>query len=84
MHKHANCGQAVQRSYWPDNFYLFKFYFYYILKVKEIISTMDKATGKDLVYRWSVTQAQTIEEQLQSGIRYLDIRISYSHSQHEM
>ena len=52
--------------------------------MKEIISTMDTATGKDLVHRWSVTQAQTIEEQLQSGIRYLDIRISYCHSQHEM
>lgn len=52
--------------------------------MKEIVSTMDTAAGKDLVYRWSVTQAQTIEEQLQSGIRYLDIRISYNHSQHEM
>jgi hypothetical protein len=45
---------------------------------------MDTATGKELVYRWSVTQAQTIREQLQSGIRYLDIRISYNDSQGEM
>ena len=56
----------------------------FLVKVKEIVSSMDIATGKELVYRWSVTQTQTIEEQLQSGIRYLDLRISYNHSQREM
>ena len=72
---------AIAYMYYTKLMYFIYFNF---LKVNEIISTMDTAIGKDLVYRWSVTQAQTIEEQLQSGIRYLDIRISYCHSQHEM
>ncbi|XP_028392086.1 PI-PLC X domain-containing protein 3-like [Dendronephthya gigantea] len=53
-------------------------------KVKEIISLMDNVTGKDLLYRWSVTQAQTIGEQLRSGVRYLDMRISFEPSQNEL
>ena len=45
---------------------------------------MDTTTAKDIIYRWSVTQSQNIKEQLKSGIRYLDMRISYNHSDGEM
>ena len=45
---------------------------------------MDTNTGKQLVYRWSVTQAQSIEKQLLSGIRYLDMRVSFNRSEKEM
>lgn len=34
------------------------------------------APGRDVIHRWSVTQTLTVEQQLNSGIRYFDIRIS--------
>lgn len=34
------------------------------------------APGRDVIYRWSMTQNLTAEQQLNSGIRYFDIRIS--------
>jgi hypothetical protein len=34
------------------------------------------APGRDVIHRWSVSQILTVEQQLNSGIRYFDIRIS--------
>ncbi|XP_062585733.1 PI-PLC X domain-containing protein 2-like [Saccostrea cucullata] len=34
------------------------------------------APGRDVIHRWSITQNLTVEQQLNSGIRYFDIRIS--------
>ena len=54
------------------------------MQVKEIVSYMDTATAKDIIYRWSVTQSQTVSKQLESGIRYLDMRVSFNHTDREM
>ena len=54
------------------------------MQVKDIVSYMDTATAKDIIYRWSVTQSQTVSKQLESGIRYLDMRVSFNHTDREM
>lgn len=61
------------------------FYIAFLLfQIKEVLNLINPAIAKDIVYRWSVTQTQTISQQLASGIRYLDMRIIYLPSKKDM
>ncbi|XP_072024994.1 PI-PLC X domain-containing protein 3-like [Amphiura filiformis] len=43
--------------------------------VRNLVSVFG-ATAKKIMYNWSVTQSLTFKEQLDHGIRYLDLRVS--------
>jgi hypothetical protein len=37
---------------------------------------LSSALTRAVLYRWSVTQSATLEEQLRNGVRYLDVRVA--------
>ena len=43
--------------------------------IKDLVKIFG-ATGREVIYRWSVTQSLGFTEQLHAGIRYFDLRVS--------
>jgi len=45
-------------------------------KVVRWMERLSSALTRAVLYRWSVTQSATLEEQLRNGVRYLDVRVA--------
>ena len=64
-HDSAGSSISIQNDISPDT----------SEEVKAAISFMGDC-GKEIIYRWSVTQNLTITQQLNHGIRYFDLRVA--------